>query len=333
MSRHMYRAAICALAAILFTASCARESPQGETHNKNNGETGCRVEFVILGIGQDGGAPQIDHHDDPAWQNLAKGLLPSSGALIDYRSQKQFLFEATPEINKQLYALGQHSGNIQNGDPLGLAGVFLTHAHIGHYTGLMFAGHESAGASGLNVYAMPRMRNFLETNGPWDQLVAFENITLNTLSEKSSVRLANDIAVTPYLVPHRDEYSETVAFMIAGPSRKLLFLPDIDDWDLWETQYQIKIENMIAQADRVYLDATFFDNDELPGRDMSKIPHPRVRASIDRFSAMPTTEQQKVRFFHINHTNALRDPSSDEYQFMIDKGFKLAKRGETFCLD
>ena len=71
------------------------------------------------------------------------------------------------------------------------------------------------------------------------------------------------------LIPHRDEYSETVGFVIRGPDRSALFLPDIDKWDRWER----KIADVLADADVAYLDGTFFADGELLGRDMSKIPH------------------------------------------------------------
>ena len=41
-------------------------------------------------------------------------------------------------------------------------GIFLTHAHIGHYSGLIHLGKEALGAKGISVYAMPKMSFFLK---------------------------------------------------------------------------------------------------------------------------------------------------------------------------
>ena len=194
------------------------QSPNGETVNNTRV---CPVEFVVLGIGQDGGAPQIDNPTDPAWLNPELRLLATSGAIIDRRTQRRFLFEATPDIREQLHALDQIYSDAPG--PLGLAGVFVTHAHIGHYAGLMFAGHESAGVSGLRVFALPRMRHFLSDSGPWDQLVRFQNIELVPLQSGRRTELGDDLAVTPHLVPHRDEYSETAGFVIHGPTKTSCF--------------------------------------------------------------------------------------------------------------
>jgi pyrroloquinoline quinone biosynthesis protein B len=71
----------------------------------------------------------------------------------------------------------------------------------------------------------------------------------------------------------------------------------------------------------------------LPGRDMSKIPHPRVVSSMARFKKLSHTEQEKIRFFHINHSNKIRYSSSKEYNLIQLNGFKIAQRGERICLD
>lgn len=293
----------------------------------------CDVEFIILGTGQDGGAPQIHNHDDPGWNNADLKLLAASGALVDHRDGSRFLFEATPDIREQLYNLEQLTGPAPGALPMGLSGVFLTHAHIGHYAGLIFAGHESAGAKSLPVYAMPRMADYLSTNGPWDQMVRFENIIIHPLSDDVPTPMGTDMSVTPLQVPHRDEYSETVGFVIQGSGKRVLFLPDIDDWDLWESRFDRLIEDQIAKVDVAYLDATFFDNGEIPGRDMSSFPHPRLSDSIARFSNLPESEQRKIRFFHFNHTNTVRDSASAAARTVRKSSFHIAQQGERVCLD
>lgn len=308
---------------------CAPSATKSESSFESIND--CRTEFIVLGTGQDGGAPQISHPNDPAWKDKSLRLWAASGALVDHENGERFLFEATPDMREQLNLLD----NLAPGKtgPLGLSGIFLTHAHIGHYTGLIFAGHESAGAKNLRVFAMPRMKTYLESNGPWDQLVRYGNIAISPLQDKTPALTPSDLSVTPYRVPHRDEYSETVGYVINGPSKSILFLPDIDDWDRWSAEYGTLVEDMIAAVDIAYLDATFFDNNELPGRDMSQIPHPRVVDSMTRFSLLPAAEQAKVRFFHLNHTNKARFKTSAEYKSVIDAGFTIAKRGDRVCLD
>lgn len=291
----------------------------------------CSAEFVILGAAQDAGAPQIGNNDDPAWRDISLKGHATSAALVDHKSGARYLFEATPDLREQLFSLDEMAPP-KNDDPLGLSGVFLTHAHIGHYAGLIFVGHESAGTKGLNVYAMPRMMEYLQSNGPWSQLVDFKNITLQPLATGRAEVLEEGVSVTPYQVPHRDEFSETVGFEIAAGDKAVLFLPDIDSWDEWEN-YGQSIEARLGAVDYAFLDATFYDDNELPGRNMSAIPHPRLKGSMDRFDKLLKSERDKVRFIHFNHTNPARFENSDISKEITRRGYKLAKAGEGYCLD
>ena len=291
----------------------------------------CEVEFIILGTAQDAGAPQIGNNNDPAWKDRFLKSHATSAALVNHQSGARYLFEATPDMREQLHTLDKLAPP-KTDAALGLSGIFLTHAHIGHYAGLMFVGHESAGTKDLPVYAMPRMADYLAQNGPWSQLVDFGNISLQPLSAGKAAELGGGFGVTPYQVPHRDEFSETVGFEISGGSKSVLFLPDIDSWEEWE-EYDQTIEARLAAVDYAFLDATFYDDNELPGRDMSAIPHPRLKGSMDRFDELPKTERDKVRFIHLNHTNSARFENSDISKEIAARGYKLAKSGERYCLD
>lgn len=282
---------------IALAAACAREAKAPAPQ--------CAVSLVVLGVAQDGGKPQLGNPDDPAWADQSLRRIATSLALVDRRDAKprRHLFEATPDMREQLHRLDAIAP-VENSTALD--GIFLTHAHIGHYTGLMFLGHESAGASYVPVYAMPRMAEFLGTNGPWNQLVRKENIYLAIMSEGEAETLAPGINVTPFAVPHRQEYSEVVGFRIDGPSKKAVFLPDIDSWEEWD-KTGTRIEDVIAGADIAFLDATFFANGEIPGRDMKGFPHPFVSHSMERFAPLSAADKAKVRFIHMNHTNPLLD--------------------------
>jgi pyrroloquinoline quinone biosynthesis protein B len=180
------------------------------------------------------------------------------------------------------------------------------------------------GAGGVPVYAMPRMAAFLAGNGPWSQLVELGNVEIRPLRDGQAVRLAEGLSVTPLLVPHRDEFSETVAFRIDGPERSMLFLPDVDKWERWATP----LETVLATVDVAYLDGTFFAEGELPGRDMSQIPHPFIVETMERLRPLPAAERAKVRFIHLNHTNPALDPESDAARRIEAAGFAVAREME-----
>lgn len=276
---------------------------------------------VVLGVAQDGGAPQAGSSDHPGWDDPAKRHLVSSLALVDPRTGKRWLFDATPDFPEQLHRLDEIAPTDERP---GLDGIFLTHAHIGHYLGLAHLGREVIGARSVPVHAMPRMAEFLRENGPWSQLVELDNVEIREMKEGRAVKLAEDLSVTPLLVPHRDEFSETVGFRIDGPERSVLFLPDIDKWDRWPTP----LEEVLATVDVAYLDGTFFADGELPGRDMSRIPHPFIVETMERLGELPAAERAKVRFIHLNHTNPALDPDGEAARRIERAGFGVAREGE-----
>ena len=282
------------------------------------------ITLSILGVVQDAGYPQagcMAKHCIPAWEapNLRRGA--TSLAIIDAKKEATYLFEATPNFPEQIYLLETIAPDHQ------LSGIFLTHAHIGHYTGLMYLGHEAMATTNIPVYAMPRMKDFLLSNAPWSQLSEYENIKLRPLDADSEIKLG-DVSITPFLVPHRDEFSETVGYKIKGPNRTALFIPDINKWELWERD----IVDEIRIVDYAFIDATFFSSGELPGRDMSKVPHPLVVESMKKFQALRPIEKQKIFFIHMNHTNPLLDAESNASDIVQNKGFNIAEEGMQFKL-
>jgi pyrroloquinoline quinone biosynthesis protein B len=253
---------------------------------------------LLLGIAQDGGYPQAGCKRPDciaAWRNPKLRQRVASLAIVDPQSHQRWIIDATPDFPSQLASIDAAAprGNVL------LDGILLTHAHIGHYLGLAHLGREVLGAHAIKVYAMPRMREFLRNNAPWDQLVKLQNIELVPLEDGVPIALNDRIMVTPLRVPHRDEYSETVGFIVRGPSRSILWLPDIDKWEKWSTP----LESVLTQVDVAYIDGTFHDATELPGRDLREIPHPLMTETMARLANSPL--RAKVRFIHLNQSNPL----------------------------
>jgi pyrroloquinoline quinone biosynthesis protein B len=272
--------------------------------------------IVVLGTLQDGGSPHLGCEKD-CCKTIDPNKKVVSLGLIDPASGKRFLFEASPDINSQLKMLNQSLGDKKENAP---DGIFLTHAHIGHYAGLMFLGREAMNSKDVPVYAMPKMKIFLENNGPWSQLVSLNNIRIHPLSEGKWEDLGPRLKVKPILVPHRDEFSETVGYIIEGPNKKLLFIPDIDKWEKWRTD----IVSLIKEVDHALIDGTFFSAAEVGNRNITEIPHPLVQESMKLFDALPTKEKEKIMFIHFNHTNPMLNEDSEEVKLVKSNGFRIA---------
>ncbi len=198
---------------------------------------------------------------------------------------------------------------------------------MGHYVGLLQLGREAMGAQGMPVYVMPKMKEFLETNAPWSQLVSLGNIKLVLIEADTPIQLASNLRVTPLKVPHRDEFSETVGYRIETAEKSLLFIPDIDKWPLWDRDIRAEV----ARVDLALLDATFYEEGELPNRNMSEIPHPFVAETINLFSPLSESEKRKVKFIHFNHTNPLI-LEGPERNRVRNLGFDVATEGERILL-
>ena len=281
-----------------------------------------RPYILVLGVAQDAGYPQTNcyrPHCMRAWQNPALKRLTSSIAVIDSAHGSKYLFDATPDMRDQLYRLHLEAPDQSHS----LGGVFLTHGHMGHYTGLMHFGREAVGAKEIRVFVMPRMRAYLRDNGPWSQLVTLKNIDLVPIHDGEIVTLSDNVSVLPLQVPHRDEYTETVGYKIIGPAKSALFIQDIDKWSKWDTD----IRNLIRDVDYALLDGSFFADGELPGRDMSEIPHPYVQESIELFAELSASDKAKIIFIHFNHTNPLLIDGSDAQKQLRSLGFRFATEG------
>lgn len=291
---------------------------------------------LVLGTAQDGGLPQIGCRKDcceAARRDPARRRRVTSILLVDPISGERWLFDASPDLPEQVELAREHPVGFEPPSAEGgrgplFDGIFPTHAHIGHYLGLAWLGREAYGARSQRLHVTQRFADFLSDDGPWSLSVSTGAFELEVFEPGSDVVLNDRLRVTPFLVPHRDEFSDTVGFVIRGPNRALVYLPDIDKWDRWERD----VEELVAEVDVALLDATFFGPDELPGRAMSEIPHPFVVESIERFADASTSERAKIVFTHLNHSNPIADPESERAQRVRAAGHRIAADGDRFGL-
>ena len=267
--------------------------------------------------------------ENPCCNNLFENPDPNrkviSLGIVDPIEKKYWMIEATPDFTEQCNTLKKiavfEHGKLPDG-------IFLTHAHIGHYTGLMYLGRESYNSKDVPIYAMTRMKGFLIQNGPWSQLLKLDNIKINNINNHQKFELSSRVSITPFLVPHRDEFSETVGYEIKGPNKTILFIPDIDKWGKWNQN----LLETIKTVDLALVDGTFYDAKEVNYRDMSEIPHPFVVETMNLFKNESNKEKAKIKFIHLNHTNPLIDSASNERKELENKGFSVGEFKELIHL-
>jgi pyrroloquinoline quinone biosynthesis protein B len=277
--------------------------------------------LVVLGTTQDAGKPQIGCQQS-CCSNLKNRFYVSSLGVSDTKNKKNYLFDASPDITTQTNLLSSKTG------VSGIAGIFVTHAHIGHYTGLMYLGKEGLNTVNTSVYAMPRLKKYLTSNGPWSQLVTLNNIDIKLLRAETPVELGGDLIVIPISVPHRDEFSETVGFKILGAKKSALFIPDIDKWNLWQKD----IVTEVKSVDYAFIDGTFFADGEI-NRPIKEVPHPFISETVSLFNNEPLAVKQKIYFIHLNHTNPAHNATSPQRITLEKQGFHFATVGASFVLN
>jgi pyrroloquinoline quinone biosynthesis protein B len=309
---------------------------------------GDEARLRILGTIQDGGLPQAAcpcRNCEAARKNPTTRRCVASAAIIIPGSQNRstvYLLDCTPDIVHQLDLLRDVRPDAAlTGRRRPVEGALLTHAHIGHYLGLAFFGFEAVNANKLNVYATARMSEFLRTNGPWSQLVKLENIVLHETTPPKEFCLPDwgnyGVRVKPILVPHRDEYSDTVAYIIREhePTRSreppaVLYLPDTEPWNTWREPLLTIIESELIFT--LLVDGTFFDADDLPDRNVSKIGHPLMVDTMDLLGPLVQAGRLTVYFIHLNHSNPALDPQSKASRQIRARGFHVAREGQEIPL-
>ena len=311
----------------LFFSDKIRAFPEDSKRGREETD----VLIKVLGTAQDGGFPQIGCYCKNclrAREDKRFSRLISSLAILDLREKKYFLLDATPDIRVQSDMAFRRLALSKQGSKSSPHGTLLTHAHIGHYTGLMFFGYEAMSTHKLPVYCSSRMSSFLAENGPWSQLVRLENISSHTLSLEKEFSLTPRISLTPFLVPHRDEYTDTLGFTISGKKKKLLYIPDIQSWDAWRSSIVEEVE----KVNIALLDGTFYSSEELPGRNLSQIGHPFIKTSLKILRDVARKGKAKIYFTHLNHSNLALDPEGEARKELEEKGFSTASDGMEFYL-
>lgn len=253
----------------------------------------------------------------------------ASLAIVLPQSDRVFLIDATPDIRPQLDRIRDHVDAPPDGvDRAPVDGVFLTHAHIGHYVGLALFGFEAVHTRDLPVRCSPRMAEFLRDNQPWRQLVELGNVRIEEIHPDKPLQLGDGVSIVPLLVPHRDELSDTLGFLLRGPSSRVLYVPDTDGWSVWNRP----LESVLDEVDVALLDGSFYSAEELPGRDVSAIGHPLITDSMQRLEPLVADGSKQIWFTHLNHSNPALDPAGAERAEIERRGFGILSDGQRLPL-
>ncbi|MDY6774283.1 MAG: MBL fold metallo-hydrolase, partial [Candidatus Nanohaloarchaea archaeon] len=138
-------------------------------------------------------------------------------------------------------------------------------------------------------------------------------IVLNTFEESGRENVMGmDVDFVPVI--HRYVPTEMHAFRIKTDEKSLFYMTDIDHWT------EDAVEEVEA-ADVAIIDGCFWSEEEIDRYE--RVPHPPIRESLERFEDADTD----IIFTHINHTNPVLDPESEERRKVEEAGFRIAEEG------
>jgi len=288
---------------------------------------------LVLGSVQDAGLPQVGCYTelcDLGRTLLAegRGRFVSSLAIVEPVAERFYLVDATPDITRQIDLIGEPAFRRRAAARRPFDGIFLTHAHIGHYDGLAVLGNEGMGIRETPVYCTAAMAEFLASNQPWQYLVDQGRLVLRPLALDRWHRIDEALEVQLWKVPHRDEFSDTVGFVFRGPTSSLLFLPDINSWALWDRN----VAEAVASVDVALLDGSFWSMDELPGRTVEEVPHPLMPQTMDALQGVADQGDTKVVLTHLNNSNPALVEGGPQQVEIARRGFGVAREGMRFPL-
>lgn len=258
----------------------------------------------VLGSAQDGGVPHLGcgcgrcrgARED---RNLQRS--PASVKVYDEEKEVNYLFDVSPDIRFQV------------GDEF-IDGIFVSHAHLGHLTGLLYLGTEAFNADRVPVYCSEKVDRFLHENPPYRLLMDRDNVETNVFADGEVVDVMG-IEVTPFEVVNKGYVpTDTHAFTIQSDRTTLFYVTDVDRW-AEETL------DAIRAADIAIIDGCFWSAEEVER--YQHVPHPPMEDSIADLAGFDTD----IYFTHMNHTNPVLDPDSPEREMVEENGFRVVDDG------
>ena len=294
---------------------------------------GGKVRVSVLGISQDGGFPQAGCYRDCcelAKNNPSLKKHPVSLGIVGLDGSKH-LIEATRDLAWQLNLWNSIESNENS-----LSSLWITHAHHGHIDGLGLFGKEVMNTKKLNLFCSNSLSKLIQKTPNWNLLVELENIQINLIKDSDLYSPTPNCGfkIKPIKIPHRAELSDMHAFIIIGPNKNLLFLPDHDTWEsTLEFVNKTSIRDWLKseKIDFALLDGTFWSSNELIGRNQKNVPHPTVSETLELIGERESGDPI-IKFTHLNHTNPLNKKSSDEFLYVKKTGWDVAEEGEVFCI-
>lgn len=297
------------------------------------------LEILVLGTAAGGGFPQWNC----ACTNcrLARsGVLPhrfQSSVAISGNGRDWHLINASPDVTSQLEQFIRPRlapDEARRGMPLG--GIFLTNADLDHTLGVF---HLREGRP-LRLTAPEPVRESLERGpAPGRVLGAYAGLSWQSAREEwanvdGSGLEARCVPLAgggpPRYDASADAGTHAVGYLFRNGGAPVGIFPDVAVLDA-------ALLAELAACEQIWFDGTFWDEDELVrlgfsehcAADMGHVPISGKNGSLVALSLLG---RDRVAYLHINNTNPILRPDSEERKALEAAGLRVAEDGEHFVI-
>lgn len=291
------------------------------------------VSVTILGTAQDGGIPQagcscrrcLDAHRD-----LKLRKYPVSLGILGVDGTKHII-EITKNLSEQLVIWTPDKNELFIPET-----VSITHLHLGHVEGIGQLGKPVMGLREVDVYLSPKNKDVFDNRSDIVLMEDEGNIRTHSKNFYHPFEPKDGCGFSLQFIPipHRSELGDNAAIIIKAEGKSILFMPDQDSWG--ETLDYHSKENIrdflkMFDIDEALIDGTFWSMDELPRRDISKIPHPTIQETIQLLGSKREGDPE-ISFLHLNHSNPVNDLGSEQRKVVEENGWKISEIGDVLKL-
>jgi pyrroloquinoline quinone biosynthesis protein B len=291
------------------------------------------VSVTILGTAQDGGIPQagcscrrcLDAHRD-----LKLRKYPVSLGILGVDGTKHII-EITKNLSEQLVIWTPDKNELFIPET-----VSITHLHLGHVEGIGQLGKPVMGLREVDVYLSPKNKDVFDNRSDIVLMEDEGNIRTHSKNFYHPFEPKDGCGFSLQFIPipHRSELGDNAAIIIKAEGKSILFMPDQDSWG--ETLDYHSKENIrdflkMFDIDEALIDGTFWSMDELPRRDISKIPHPTIQETIQLLGRKREGDPE-ISFLHLNHSNPVNDLGSEQRKVVEENGWKISEIGDVLKL-
>jgi len=291
------------------------------------------VSVTILGTAQDGGIPQagcscqrcLDAHRD-----LKLRKYPVSLGILGVDGTKHII-EITKNLSEQLVIWTPEKNDLFIPET-----VSITHLHLGHIEGIGQLGKPVMGLREVDVYLSPKNKDVFDNRSDIVLMEDEGNIRTHSKNFYHPFEPKDGCGFSLQFIPipHRSELGDNAAIIIKVEGKSILFMPDQDSWsDTLDYHSKENIRDFLKMfdIDEALIDGTFWSMDELPRRDISKIPHPTIQETIQLLGRKREGDPE-ISFLHLNHSNPVNDLGSEQRKVVEENGWKISEIGDVLKL-